>query len=280
MMPPAGEILAEVTATDLREGAVALWWLGQASVLLKGAGTTLYIDPFLSEMEGRLIPPPFGPEEAPPADLVLVTHDHVDHLDELALPEMARSSPDARFVAPQPLLGKLSSIGIPTERTISVRVDEPVTLNGVTVTAVPAMHSFSSPPVVYDFETDEQGQHAFVGYVLDFHGVRVYHAGDTLIYEGMADRLRELRPDVALLPINGRGYYREQQGIFGNMDEREAADLAADVGVRLLVPIHYDMFESNLGNPGALVQYVRASHPELPVLIPAGGRRFVYEPGN
>jgi L-ascorbate metabolism protein UlaG (beta-lactamase superfamily) len=64
------------------------------------------------------------------------------------------------------------------------------------------------------------------------------------------------------------------------MDEREAADLAADVGVHLLIPIHYDMFEANLGSPGALVQYVRTTHPELPVLLPARGRRFVYEPGN
>ncbi|MDQ3328005.1 MAG: MBL fold metallo-hydrolase [Chloroflexota bacterium] len=280
MMPPAREILAEVTATEVREGAVALWWLGQASVLLKGADTTLYIDPFLSEMEGRLIPPPFGPEEAPPADLILITHDHIDHLDERTLPEMTRSSPNAWFVAPQPLVGRLASIGIPEGRTIGVRVDEPVTLNGMTVTAVPAMHAFRSPPSVYDFETDDEGQHAFVGYLLDFKGVRVYHAGDTVIYDGMADRLRDMKPDVALFPINGRGYYREQQAIFGNMDEREAADLAADLGVRLLIPIHYDMFASNLGNPGSLVQYVRAFHPELAVLLPAGGRRFVYESGH
>ncbi len=280
MMPPAKEILADVTATQVREDTIALWWLGQASVLLKGAGATLYIDPFLSEMDGRLIPPPFGPEEAPPADLVLITHDHIDHLDEPALPKIARSSPNARFVVPQPLVGRLSDIGIPAERIIGARVDEPVTLNGVTLTAVPAMHAFRSPPAVYDFETDQEGQHAYVGYVLYLSGVRVYHAGDTVIYDGMADRLRDLRPDVALLPINGRGYYRERQDIAGNMDEREAADLAADVGVQLLIPIHYDMFEANLGSPGALVQYVRATHPELPVLLPASGRRFVYEPGN
>ncbi|MDP9380714.1 MAG: MBL fold metallo-hydrolase [Chloroflexota bacterium] len=276
-MPSAEEIKAEVAATQPAEGTVALWWLGQASVLLKGAGAAVYIDPFFSQMPERLVPPPFTPEDAPPADLVLVTHDHLDHLDDNTLPGLAQSSPDARFVVPAPKVSRLTGLGIPLERVVRAVADEPLDLgNGVGLVPVPAMHAFRTPPAIYDFERDEDGHHTYLGYVIDFGGVRVYHAGDTLVYDGMVERLQALRVDLALLPINGRGYFREHSDIAGNTDEREAAQLAAEAGARVLVPIHYDMFAANLGRPGVLVEYVRERHPELTCVVPAHGRRFIY----
>ncbi len=81
---------------------------------------------------------------------------------------------------------------------------------------------------------------------------------------------------IALLPTNGRSYFREQQNIVGNMDEREAADLVAGAGVKTIVPIHYDMFSGNLGRPGGLVEYVRDRHPDLTCVVPAYGKRVTY----
>ena len=250
-------------------------------MLLRGGGASLYIDPFFSEMPERLVPPPWAPEAAPPVDLVLVTHDHIDHLDPGTLPGIARSSPDARFVLPLPLVGRLVDLGIPRERAVGVEADEPVELpGGVGLVPVPAMHAYRPAPAVYDFGLDPAGRHEYLGYVLDLGGVRVYHAGDTVIYDGMAERLRALRVDLALLPINGRGYFREQQGLVGNMDEREAAELASTIGARALLPLHYDMFAANLGRPGVLVDHVRAHHPELTCVLPAHGRRFTYAKGG
>jgi L-ascorbate 6-phosphate lactonase len=103
----------------------------------------------------------------------------------------------------------------------------------------------------------------------------VYHAGDTIVYEGMEDWLRRLAPDVALLPINGRDRFREDQNIVGNMDHREAAQLAARVGVGLLIPMHYDMFAGNPGFPAHLVDVVQRQHPDLAVMIPTRGGPFV-----
>jgi L-ascorbate metabolism protein UlaG (beta-lactamase superfamily) len=116
----------------------------------------------------------------------------------------------------------------------------------------------------------------YLGYVIDDGWVRVYHAGDTVAYAGMADRLRDLRVEVALLPINGRDHYREAAGIVGNLDHREAATLAADAGADVLVPMHYDMFAGNQGYPAHLIDVVRREHPRLSVIVPTRERPFVY----
>jgi L-ascorbate metabolism protein UlaG (beta-lactamase superfamily) len=120
------------------------------------------------------------------------------------------------------------------------------------------------------------GLHRYLGYVLDDGVARVYHAGDTIVYDGQVERLRALHVDVALLPINGRDHFREQAGIVGNMDHREAARLAADAGVDVLVPMHYDTFASNLGYPAHLVDVVRRDHPSLAVLVPSRDRPVLF----
>ena len=51
--------------------------------------------------------------------------------------------------------------------------------------------------------------------------------------------------DVAFIPVNERNFYREKRGIIGNMSVREAFQMAADIGVKTLVPTHWDMFAPN-----------------------------------
>lgn len=263
--------------------AVAMWWLGQASVVLRSAGTTVYIDPFLSEYPDRLAPPLFAPEAAPPADYVLCTHEHVDHFDPQTLPGMAQASPHARFVVPLPIVEQATALGIAAERVLGTQPGEILHLGAITLFSVPACHGLKAPPALYSFdfvEREGKNLYRYLGYILEIAGVRIYHAGDTVIYDGMVERLREQEIDVAFLPINGRSYFREQQDIVGNMDEREAADLAAAAGVKVLVPIHYDMFAANQGRPGTLVDYVQAHHSDLTCLIPAAGRRFTFMKGD
>jgi L-ascorbate 6-phosphate lactonase len=263
--------------------AVAMWWLGQASVVLRAAGTTVYVDPFFSDYPDRLAPPLFTPGDAPPADYVLCTHEHVDHFDPQTLPGMAQASPGARFVVPRHMVEQVTALGIAAGRVLGTQPDEVLHLGAVTLFSLPACHGLKAPPALYGFdfvECEGQQLYRYLGYILEIEGVRIYHAGDTVIYDGLVQRLREQEIDIAFLPINGRSYFREQKDIVGNMDEREAADLAAAAGVKLLVPIHYDMFAANQGRPGAQVDYIQASHAELTCLIPAPGRRFTFVKGD
>jgi L-ascorbate metabolism protein UlaG (beta-lactamase superfamily) len=257
-------------------GQIVLWWLGQAGFALRGNGATVLIDPFLAEHPDRLVPPPFRPDQVGGVDIVAITHDHLDHLDEESLPALAEASPAARFVLPEPLVNRLADLGISSDRVSGAQPDRPLELAGLTIDPVPASHGDDLRDG-YGFGLDRSnGLYRYLGYVFDLGGVRVYHAGDTIPYDGMEERLSAFRVDVALLPINGRDAEREAQGIVGNLDEEEAADLAAAIDTDLLVPMHYDMFAANPGSPERLVALATQKHPELQVLVPSHTRRFVY----
>ena len=103
-------------------------------------------------------------------------------------------------------------------------------------------------------EKDENGRHKFLGYVVEFGNAFIYHSGDTVLYEGMVGWLRRWPIDVALLPINGRAPERR---VAGNLWGREAAQLAKDIGARLVIPCHYEMFEFNTATPDEFVMECR-----------------------
>jgi L-ascorbate 6-phosphate lactonase len=260
----------------LPDGSVALWWFGQAGFTLRAGAATVLLDPFISPYKGRLVPPPFLPRQAGGVDLVLCSHEHLDHLDTDGLPGIAAASPGARFVVPRPIVDQVVGLGVAAERVLGAQPGEPLQLGAVTVHPVPACHGINVADA-YSFGQElSGGLYRYLGFVVDAGGVRVYHAGDTIAYEGMADRLRALRPQVALLPINGRDAAREADNIVGNMDHREAAHLAAAIGAELLVPMHHDLFAENLGYPAHLVDVVEREHPGLPVLVPGRQRPFVW----
>jgi L-ascorbate 6-phosphate lactonase len=265
------------TELSLPVGMVALNWLGQAGFVLQDTMTTLLIDPFLSQHEGRQIPPPFTAENSPKVDFILCTHEHIDHLDLPSLQIMSHKWPEMRIIVPQPIVEQTISAGIPAARVLGVQPGEEHTLGTARLIPVPAVHAINCPPSIYNFGLEESaGMYRYLGYVVELNGVRIYHSGDTLIYEGLIDRLRTLAIDLALLPINGRNYFREQQHLVGNIDEREAAELTAAAGIKAVVPTHYEMFAANTGRPGFFVDYLRAHHPEITCYIPAHGRRFIH----
>jgi L-ascorbate metabolism protein UlaG (beta-lactamase superfamily) len=252
-------------------GEVELRWLGQSSFLLRFHAATVLVDPFLSPHPDRLVPPPFAPDEATGLDLVAITHDHLDHLDRESLPGIAAASPAARFVIPLPLVDALE---VPADRVLGLRPGESAEIGALRVHAVAALHG-DLPTDAYSFDgAAGDGACRFLGYVFDADGICVYHAGDTIAYPGLAEEVRRLAPDVALLPINGRDAEREAQDIVGNLDETEAVDLAAEAGVDLLVPMHWDMFAANPGSPGRVVDL--AVGRGLGVFVPSHDRSLVY----
>lgn len=263
--------------TQVPQGSVALWWLGQASFALRSASTTLLIDPFLSQIEGRVTPPAFTPEACPPVDLILYTHEHIDHLDPDTLKVLAKHPSKPHFIAPLPILDQLTGLGVDPERLKGVQPEDEVILGAAKIFPIPALHGLSFPPISYSFGKEiSNGLYRYLGYVVEIAGVRIYHAGDTLVFAGLAEKLQSLHVDLALLPINGRSYAREQQNLVGNMDERDAADLAAAADIKAVIPAHYDMFAGNIGRPGSFVDYIRTDHPELTCYVPSHGRRLVY----
>ncbi|MNR31902.1 metal-dependent hydrolase [compost metagenome] len=108
------------------------------------------------------------------------------------------------------------------------------------------------------------------------NGVRIYHAGDTVITPELVEQAKKFQPHVALLPINGGDYARTSRGIVANMNFREAADFGVEIGTDLIIPIHYDMFSNNRDNPSYFVDYLFHSYPAQKFHMMTAGERFIY----
>jgi L-ascorbate metabolism protein UlaG (beta-lactamase superfamily) len=263
MITAASTILDSLGRYEPPPSSVVLSWLGQSSVALRFGGTTLLVDPFLSPHRERLVPAPFAAEQAHGVDLVLITHDHLDHLDDDAVSAIATASPNATVVTPADVVERVVGLGVDRSRVRGLASDGQATIGAVTIDAVPASHGIGME--------DAYRLGPFLGYVVSTGGVRVYHAGDTIPFDGLVERLRDLRVDLALLPINGRDAEREAEGIVGNMDAREAAELASDIGADSAIPMHWDMFAGNPGDPAAFV-----AAAETTVVVLRHVRPFVY----
>ena len=268
---PAPELVSRISQENPPAGAVALWWLGQASFVLRAAGVTIYIDPYLAVSASRLSPPPFAPAAATNADLVLLTHNHSDHVDPKTLPDLAAASPTARFIAPRPIRRVVGDLVGDSNRVVSAVADEPFSLDvrgiRVELQPVPAKHE--------EFDRTDDG-YPYLGYIIHVDGVCIHHSGDTIPYEGQIERVQPHGVDVALLPINGRDYYRTRAGTIGNFNYREAADFAAAIGARVVVPIHYGMFRGNTVPPGEFISYLHAYHPEQSAQVMGQFGKYVY----
>ncbi len=257
------QFLQIVRETRTPAGSAALWRLGQMGLLIKMCDTVLCVDYYASESPGRLFPPPVPAEELTGIDLFLGTHDHLDHIDHASWRIWAGNNPRAQFIFPSVHLKSVLEDGVPAANGRGLDDGESMQCRGVTVHAVAAAHEFLSPDPV-------TGRYPCLQYVIEGNGIRIYHAGDTLRYEGMLGKLRRLGPfDAALLPINGRDGKRYRRGCIGNMTFQEAADLAGELRPRLVIPGHWDLFADNPGDPEAFADYLDAKYPgQMQVLNP------------
>ena len=254
-----------------------LCWLGQSGFLIEIGGAQVLVDAFLAPHPSRQVVSelPSGVDSC--LDVIACTHEHLDHLDKDWVPRLCASSPDAVVVVPEPIVDIVVGLGVARARVLGMQPGSPVEVAGIEIHAVPAMHGVH-PTDAYSFGQDSSDGELFrfLGFVFQGGGVSIYHAGDTIPYDGLAARLRELRVDVALLPINGRDARREALDIVGNLDAGEAAELAIDADVDAVVPMHYDMFAENPGDPALLVSAVQRLGGEVTVVVPARGRPFIY----
>jgi L-ascorbate metabolism protein UlaG (beta-lactamase superfamily) len=243
--------LADVAAAraTVALGRLDVWWLGQSGFLLGHAGEFLLFDPYLSDsltrkyaatdkphvrMTARVV----DPARLDFVHVVTTSHNHTDHLDAETLQPLLAAAPAAMLVGPAAnrtfIEQRLGPVAAGRLRTVAD--GERVTVGGFTLTAVAAAHEELRPE--------------FAGFVVSVGPFRIYHSGDTVLYPGMADRLRPFAVDLALLPINGRAPERR---VAGNLDGLEAAQLAHDIGARCVVPCHYEMFAFNSASPDAFV---------------------------
>lgn len=222
----------------------ALWWLGHAGFALKYRKAILYVDPWLSDSPERLMPAPLRASQIAHAGLVLATHDDPDHLDAPSVCAILAASKRAKLVAPKAAGARARDLGIPYSRMVTTDSGLRVEFLDDRIYAVPSAHEL--------LDWTPLGGYPYLGYLIRFGGVTIYHAGDGIPYGDLARNLRPYQVTVALLPISGRP---------GNFEIAEAAQLAEDIGARWLVPMHYGMFARENADVNRFIDHMLGHRP-------------------
>lgn len=221
-----------ILAQDLLPDEAGLWWLGQAGYIIRSAGLTVVIDAYLSDAVGRgspefsrQYPPPMAADDLE-ADIYIITHDHLDHLDPDTIASF-RKKADTRFIAPRLAAQKLPALGVPAEQIIVLNAGETWRTEGIEVTGV-----FALPTGTDVLDT--------TGYRITFtNGRSVYHTSDTQFHPIVLAAAPK-SPEVMLVPINGK---------WNNPGPEQAAEFARSVQPKFVLPNHYDMMALNAENP-------------------------------
>ncbi len=183
---------------------VKIHWLGHDGFAIVGKDRTVVIDPFKTRKSYY-------------ADIVLISHEHFDHLSKDDLKKFLKESTE--IIAPKICQHELSSF---KQKKTFVSPGETLKRDTLEIKAVPAynINKFAQPGRV--FHPKEEGR---VGYVLKIDGVSIYHAGDT-------DNIPEIKGmdvDIALLPVSGTYV----------MTAEEAADAVRSMKVKVAIPMHW-----------------------------------------
>jgi L-ascorbate metabolism protein UlaG (beta-lactamase superfamily) len=185
-------------------GNVKLHWLGHDGFVIEGKERTVVIDPFKAKKSYR-------------ADLLLISHEHFDHLSKDDIKKFLTEKTE--IIAPKICQNELSSF---KNKKTFISPGETVKRDDIEVKALPAynLNKFSQPGRV--FHPKEDGR---VGFVMKIDGVTIYHAGDT----DNIPEIKGLEVDIALLPVSGTYV----------MTAEEAAEAAKSMKVKVAVPMHW-----------------------------------------
>lgn len=251
----SSEFWKKVKNTIVPRGTAALWWMGQMGLLIKLGDTLLCVDYYAVDNPDRQVPPPVPAEEMKGIDLFLGTHNHIDHIDHPSWQIWKQTCPDACFVFPMLHKQSLLADGHDENRLIGVNEGTVCSIKDITIRPVAAAHEF--------LDRDEaSGLYPCLQYIIEGNGVRIYHAGDTVRYEGMLPKLQAFgHIDAAILPINGRDARRYRTNCIGNMTFQEAVDLAGELLPGVVIPGHWDLFAHNSADPAEFADYLDAKYP-------------------
>jgi L-ascorbate metabolism protein UlaG (beta-lactamase superfamily) len=232
---PAEDVLAGVE-TYFEGDAEAVTWLGHAAFLMRMGGKTVLVDPFLSDyaspVQGvgprRFTPPGLTVGQLPRIDVLLVSHNHYDHLDARtieALPFKRR----IQVVVPIGLGRFFRSRGF--RRISELDWHEAAVLDGLTVTCVPAIHRSARSLI-------DRNRTLWGGFVLESAERRVYFGGDTAYGTVFKETGRRHGPfDLALIGI---GCYAPRAAMHMNhADPEEAVQIARDLGAAHVMGMHW-----------------------------------------
>ncbi len=203
-------------------------WLGQAGLLFEDGETKILVDPYLTDSVAKIEPLNFRRQRIDERflkirpDVIVVTHDHADHMDKETLSSYLSENSRVAVLAPFSAWKEVRKFGGERNNYIMFNDGTTRTEKSVTFRAVKAEHS------------DEYA----IGVVITADGKNYYVTGDTLYSERVFSGLPEIRFEAVFLPINGVG---------NNMNVADAEMFLERIKTKYAVPIHFGMFDCLTG---------------------------------
>lgn len=241
---------------------VTIMWLGHASFLIETyLEEKIYIDPWIEGNPACIL----SLNEITKADIICVTHGHVDHLgDSIALVKKT----GAKLIG-SPEIGYFAH-----RKGIIWDIDSyPMSAGGsakfgsVKISVTQAVHSTSIAGVEWKIDKTAEPGGSAIGYILAIdNGPTIYVAGDTGIFGDMALIGQIYRPQIAILPVGGKF----------TMGIHEAAWAASLLQSEIIIPCHYNTFPTQMADIRELEREVKILSSPTHVIELKPGGKFVY----
>lgn len=222
------------TLTNYRalSGRNTITWLGHSTFLVRIDGVTILTDPFLGERAGifpRFVEPGISVDKLPKIDVMIVSHNHFDHLDKFTIEALTHRK-DMKIFVPLRLCPFFTERGY--DSVVEMDWWDTATVNGFRLTALPAVHE-SGRGI-----TDEN-KTLWISWELDSPAGIIYFAGDTgysdTIFKQIGNSFKGF--DLTFLPI-GAYAPRDSQGIT-HTTPKEAVRIGTDIGAGTLIGMHW-----------------------------------------
>jgi L-ascorbate metabolism protein UlaG (beta-lactamase superfamily) len=259
------------------ESGLRVTWFGHSSTLLEIDGVRILIDPVWDERAAptqwfgpkRFFAPTLLLEELPAIDVVILSHDHYDHLGKGTVQKLAKLKAFAKTQWVTSLgVGKiLKSFGVAAERITELDWTQQTQIAGCTITSVPARH-FSGRSLFNRFET------LWASFVIRGSSHAVYYGADSGEWEGFAEIGAEYGPfDLTMLEIGA--FHELWRDIHMGPDgaARAYAALGGPQRAGLLMPIHWGLFDL------ALHAWYQPIERIVKIAAERGWKLFAPEPG-
>ena len=219
-------------------------WVGQSTLLVNHAGVNVLTDPVFADRASpfrfagpkRISKLPFKVSDLPPIDVVVISHNHYDHLDKGAIIDLSRLQPDVHFYVPLGLKRVLESWG--AKNVTEMDWWEEVMHGELRITATPVKHWSSRSPF-------DRNKSLWAGYYITWDDFSFYFAGDTGYSDDFVETRKRLgAPDLAAIPIGAyepRDFMKD-----AHINPEEAVQILKDVGAAKAVPVHWGTFKLTL----------------------------------
>lgn len=235
---PEGHVLGERrahAALRVLDGADSLTWLGHASFLIRLAGKTILTDPYLADYAGpnRLSPKRFvksgiAINHLPQIDMLLISHNHYDHLDEVTLRHLPHKE-TIQVIAPLRLGSFFLRRGF--QRVVELDWEQSFGMEGVEITALPVVHW--SRRLAHD-----TNRTLWAGFSIRGAGRHLFFGGDSAYGEVFRQTGERHGPfDTAMIGIGG--YAPQTIMHASHATPEEAVQIGCDIGARQLVGMHW-----------------------------------------